>query len=830
MKRINHQVQQSKNSTAVLPEQMQHAPNRISIHSNERDMYLPAANTNKHKFGNMPLYGAHPFIQAKLQVNDPGDEYEQEADNIADKIMGMTNTGLLQAKPVSVNTIQRKCSACEKEEGTEEDKKEEQAENIQRSMIQRKCAACEEEEEKLQRKPDSTNSTPAKESKSGNKLPVSPALNNSISTSRGRGGGMDANTLNFMSDRFGADFSKIKIHTDSEATRMSQQLNAKAFTVGRDIYFNEREYNPSTKNGKRLLAHELTHTLQQGAAPSRTIQRKPGDFEDPIHDYLLDKFSEETGIPRDKVNAHSAEYQKWLHDSVAPKPTPLPAKTPNPGPGDFLIDRISKSNTSQIFFARGQSAVSAEALLQIDAIKAAAPTAGVGLIGFASADETPAIASARADAVKAALIAAPNPVKVNSTKGNAPATANRSNFSGARFVEIVVGTNASATLDCKALDSNGNPVNPPRQTCATMDPDTLTAFNIAQPLAVDAMKRAIDAADASKGTFNPDLVDRFFGKHDAATLATLATNLANLSTHVGNLPNITDCGGQCDAGSCDTGSVIAYNQNVDAASTMTLCVPTFKGMHINDQVRNLIHESAHGTTPLGGTPSDGTRDVAYRHERMLFQLSTADRLRNSDSYALFALFIKETETTKNPAAVPAGISTPSNDTFNGFTDAAEQTALKVAMAKLEKRLTWATDWSGQLFGQLIGAMTSGWAGSWAEDLMITTASMFPLTAPPAKPTQTDKIRLAAIGERYKIMKAAVKRDLTITRVNAGVVNWPSGAMPGDSFEIGPDFFMATPDNQVSILLENLAKATGGVEAAYVPAYVSLAKWIHNQNP
>ena len=66
-----------------------------------------------------------------------------------------------------------------------------------------------------------------------------------------------------MENRFGADLSAVKIHTSGESTQMNESLNAQAFTVGSDIYFNEGKYRPHSTEGKQLLAHELTHVMQQ---------------------------------------------------------------------------------------------------------------------------------------------------------------------------------------------------------------------------------------------------------------------------------------------------------------------------------------------------------------------------------------------------------------------------------------------------------------------------------------------------------------------------------------------------------------------------------------
>lgn len=101
------------------------------------------------------------------------------------------------------------------------------------------------------------------------------------STSQHSGSPMDRSTRSFMEDRFGRDFSDVRIHTDSGAVQLSRALNAQAFTVGRDVYFDGGKYSPASPSGRRLLAHELTHTLQQSEGGATAIQRKPNTPEEP---------------------------------------------------------------------------------------------------------------------------------------------------------------------------------------------------------------------------------------------------------------------------------------------------------------------------------------------------------------------------------------------------------------------------------------------------------------------------------------------------------------------------------------------------------------------
>lgn len=130
------------------------------------------------------------------------------------------------------------------------------------AIVQRKCAACEEEE--VQRK--EKNADGAK----GAPDVVHEALN-------AGGAPLDGHTRDFMEGRFGYDFGNVKIHTGALAAKSAQAINALAYTSGNNVVFNKAQYSPETQEGKRLLAHELTHVVQQGGGGgpvSRRIQRQ----------------------------------------------------------------------------------------------------------------------------------------------------------------------------------------------------------------------------------------------------------------------------------------------------------------------------------------------------------------------------------------------------------------------------------------------------------------------------------------------------------------------------------------------------------------------------
>ena len=92
-----------------------------------------------------------------------------------------------------------------------------------------------------------------------------------IQASKTGGSPLPSGVRNFMEPRFAADFSGVKIHTGDRAAQLNKQVNARAFTTGNHIFFGKNKFKPHTDEGKELIAHELTHTIQQGAA----VQQSP---------------------------------------------------------------------------------------------------------------------------------------------------------------------------------------------------------------------------------------------------------------------------------------------------------------------------------------------------------------------------------------------------------------------------------------------------------------------------------------------------------------------------------------------------------------------------
>jgi uncharacterized protein DUF4157/succinylglutamate desuccinylase/aspartoacylase family protein len=144
-------------------------------------------------------------------------------------------------------------------------------------VLQRKCAACEEEE--MQRSPaelpveDEEEKLQTKRS-SGAAPEVSPQTASRIASFRGGGEALPPAAKAYFEPRFGRDLSAVRLHTGQEAATAAGEVAARSFTVGSDIAFGAGEYRPETAEGRKLLAHELTHTVQQGRA-ERQLQRSP---------------------------------------------------------------------------------------------------------------------------------------------------------------------------------------------------------------------------------------------------------------------------------------------------------------------------------------------------------------------------------------------------------------------------------------------------------------------------------------------------------------------------------------------------------------------------
>jgi hypothetical protein len=184
---------------------------------------------------NLSAASPHPAppltLQAKLTVNTPGDVYEQEADRVAEQVMRMPEP-----------QVQRTC-ACG---GS--------------------CDDCQKKQESPQLQMKSVSGTHPGQTEA-------PPSVHEVLHQPGRP--LDAATRAFMEPRFGRDFSGIRVHTGPAAAQSTRDVNARAYTVGHNIVMGDGQPSTSLREGRNLLAHELTHVLQQSTGNVHGIQRQP---------------------------------------------------------------------------------------------------------------------------------------------------------------------------------------------------------------------------------------------------------------------------------------------------------------------------------------------------------------------------------------------------------------------------------------------------------------------------------------------------------------------------------------------------------------------------
>lgn len=181
---------------------------------------------------------ARLVVQPKLTLGPVNDTYEREADSVAQQVV----------QRLAVPSVQR----------------HNDDETVQRQE--------EEEEEMAQGKRIGGAPGP---------VAIDPGVESQIQRARSGGAGLDDGVRAPMEESMGADFSGVRVHTGPDADQLNQSLSARAFTTGNDIFFRSGEYNPGSRQGQELLAHELTHVVQQGAAtvrpkrlPTAQVQRK----------------------------------------------------------------------------------------------------------------------------------------------------------------------------------------------------------------------------------------------------------------------------------------------------------------------------------------------------------------------------------------------------------------------------------------------------------------------------------------------------------------------------------------------------------------------------
>jgi Domain of unknown function (DUF4157) len=290
----------------------------LQTHAEEPEAKSTAAASPRvgHDFSWIPAHSpASGAIQTKLAVNRPGDIYEQEADRISEQVMRMP-------EPEG----QHACSSGRLKGQTEQAPAREH-ESVQTKRVRAGDAG----------------------------QVAAPSIVHEVLAAPDQS--LNPATRSFMEPRFGHDFSRVRVHADARAAESARTLNARAYTVGRDVAFGAGQYAPQTSEGQRLLAHELAHVVQQGRG-AVALQRQPqqGGAEELARD-LLEISHELRGIG-DRIDEGLEDLEIFRHELfLAGKKMPkVGDRIQKATVADFVEAAIETSRTLAPFLPPGKRA------------------------------------------------------------------------------------------------------------------------------------------------------------------------------------------------------------------------------------------------------------------------------------------------------------------------------------------------------------------------------------------------------------------------------------------------------------------------------------------
>lgn len=247
------------------------------------------------KSTSQPKSGSSFFssVQTKLKIGEPGDKYEKQADAMADRVVNTpSKTPALQTKETDSKVqrqgteeetqaklqrqgeeeeVQTQVQKQEEEETQtklqkqEEEETQAKVQKQEEEEMQTKLQKQEEEEvqTKLQRQEEEEPTQTKLQRKEKTESVATPEFENKIASTRSGGSPLPKEVRDEMEQKFGTSFKRVKIHADPISYALCEEISAQAFTRGNHIYFNRGKFQPGTREGRLLLAHELTHVVQQ---------------------------------------------------------------------------------------------------------------------------------------------------------------------------------------------------------------------------------------------------------------------------------------------------------------------------------------------------------------------------------------------------------------------------------------------------------------------------------------------------------------------------------------------------------------------------------------
>ncbi|MDT5267905.1 MAG: hypothetical protein QOH49_91 [Acidobacteriota bacterium] len=656
-----------------------------------------------------------PALQTKLAVSSPGDASEQEADRVAERVL------MMEEKPCACGGSCARCGG-----GKE-------------PLVRRKADA----------------------GQGGQSAPDSFALG------LGPGRPLDLRTRAFFEARFNQDFGHVRVHTDAQAADSARAVNAQAYTLGGNVVFDRGRFSPDTAEGRRLLAHELTHVVQQADGPPRSIHR------------VTNADLSITGLAPELAVVNNIIRFDYNQTTIPAVENPKIATQATPAARDVTLNGFTSEEGSA--------------------------TSRTNLINARIGSVTSALATAGHTGPKR-----PNPQPAVS-EGNR-------DYRSMRIVEIVN----------TPVSSSGGPP-PPVPTSVTNCATTSTVpcgttYSNASPIADTKISAAITAL-TSPNAATTAAVATHFGATPAATLLTNITALQTKMTALhGNHSDATDCHlGDCD-GTCGAGAAAYVNRGV-TPHKMILCEPFVNNPVPGSRADTLIHEALHAT------PGVLTEDIAYAHTRRIRTLTDAEKLKNTDSYVNLIRILHDPTAviTSPPADAVSGTANATETAFAQraidfleqwliaakFTTGSLYAEINKAVPPGPDRTAWTT--------------TRHWFHGTMQNLSPLFGLTNPgVLAPFAPPARDDKVRVAGIGDRYLRMRTVMHgRPVTLTKISSGADAWAANL--GSSVEVTAPFFAMSDVNAIKHLVKLMLRTMSDVPATLINSYATGVNKIRIQN-
>jgi outer membrane protein OmpA-like peptidoglycan-associated protein len=621
--------------------------------------------------------------------------------------------------------------------------------------VNRKCESCD-KEEKVQKKENASGKT------------ISSGVSSQVKSLQG-GNALPSSARNFFEPKFGANFSNVKVHNDSQSNELASSVNARAFTYKDNIVFNKGQYDTETDDGKHLLAHELTHVVQQN--PS--VSKKENDNK------------EDEKIQRVPVTSQFD----------------ITGKDPSTATDDTIIR-----------FDKGETAVSGPELAKIKKDATTFKGKEINLNGFTSEEgsdeENKRVANARVNHVSN-LLAAEGQSGIRHKKPDIVAGRGNPDYRSRRIVEITPTFTPLGVAVPSAIDP-----------CTTRTVPCGTAFSDITGLALQKVIKSVISLLFPTAASTTQ-VNTFFGATPASTV------VSNLNALIGEMTTLisahnpaTDCRKDICDETCSKGANAYVDRNL-VPTKMIFCEKLLAAPQ-DKRAETFIHESLHAT------PGVLTKDIAYAHTRKILTLSDAEKLKNTDSYVMLIRMLHNpaaTPTTPPSDVIGGAVSGPEKDFAKKIIAFMEQWLISSKFisgqlyGKVNDAINTPAGWKSPV--------------SWNQPLMHDLTPVFGLTDPGTVmpfilPTVDDRTRLAGISDRYFRMREVLHSSpITLIRSSTGTEAWAAGL--GSTVDVLPSFFAMSEVDAVKHLILLMLKSMNDVPSALESLYVQGADKIRSSS-